>query len=395
MQIQSFRTMPPRLMRHVVAMLALAWMATSAQATPVTVVDGVGRTVEVNAPVQRIVLAQARHYPLLALLHPQPADRVVGWSDELRTSFADDYQAYLKQAPQLADIPSVGRHTPDTFSVEKALSLKPDLIVLGPRFAGGNTKEQVEDAPIMKQFAAAGVPVIVVDFFIDPMEHTVPSVRALGTALGQQERTDEFLDLYQAHMDAIKERLADVPQGNRPKVFMHAHAGTTDCCNSPGTGTFEDMIAYAGGHNIGSDSLKTATGRLSFEYVNASRPDVYIATGTGAAQRSQSGLDIGRDATQADARASLQRIIARDKLGGLPAVQNGNAHGIWHGFNDSPLHVVFIEALAGWIHPERMQGISAQDTLNEINARFLQAVPMTGTYMVDLKPDRPTTRPDS
>lgn len=362
----------------------LLMLAGSARAGPVTVTDALGRSVTVNAPVQRIVLAQARHYPLLALLHPQPAPRVAGWSDELRTSYADDYAAYLKDAPELADIPIVSRHTPDTFSVEKALALKPDLVVLTPRFAGGTSKAQVEDTPIMKRFAAAGVPVIVVDFFIRPMEHTVPSLRALGSALGEDARTEDFIAFYEQHMQAVQERLADLPASDRPKVFMHAHAGTTDCCNSPGTGTFDEMIAYAGGHNIGSDSLKTATGRLSFEYVNASRPAVYVATGTGAGPRSQTGLAIGRDVPEHEARASLQRIIARDRLGGLPAVRSGNAHGIWHGFNDSPLHVVFIEALAGWIHPERMQGISARDTLDEINRRFLGAVPMTGTYMVDL-----------
>lgn len=371
------------------AIAGLFLIAAGAQAEPVTVTDALGRSVSVNAPVQRIVLAQARHYPLLALLHPHPAKLVAGWSDELRTSYVDDYAAYLKDAPELADIPVVARHTPDTFSVEKALSLKPDLVVLTPRFAGGTSKAQVEDTPIMKRFAAADVPVIVVDFFIRPMEHTVPSLRALGAALGEDARTGDFIAFYEQHMHAIRERLVDVPAADRPNVFMHAHAGTTDCCNSPGTGTFEDMIEYAGGHNIGSDSLKTATGRLSFEFVNASRPAVYIATGTGAGQRSQTGLAIGRDVPETEARASLQRIIARDRLGGLPAVRSGNAHGIWHGFNDSPLHVVFIEALAGWIHPERMQGISAQATLDEINRRFLGAVPMTGTYMVDLEPQAP------
>ena len=136
---------------------------------------------------------------------------MAGWSDELRTSYADDYAAYLKDAPELADIPIISRHTPDTFSVEKALALKPDLVVLTPRFAGGTSKAQVEDTPIMKRFAAAGVPVIVVDFFIRPMEHTVPSLRALGSALGEDARTEDFITFYEQHMQTVRERLADLP----------------------------------------------------------------------------------------------------------------------------------------------------------------------------------------
>lgn len=379
-----------------ISTLARAWLlailalgaAAGAHAQRITVVDAVGRQVQIDAPVKRIILAQARHYPVLALLHPDPSRLVVGWSDELRTSFSDDYRAYLAHSPRLADIPIVGRHTPDTFSVEKALSLRPDLVILAPRFAGGTTKEQIDASPLMRRFAAAGVPVLVIDFFIKPMEHTIPSLKALGAALGEEKRTQEFIDFYQAHMQAVKQRLAGLPADQRPSVFMHVHAGSTDCCNSPGTGTFDEMIQYAGGHNIGVDVLKAATGRLSFEYVNARQPQVYVATGTGAGTRAQTGLAIGRDTTVAAARASLQRIIDDDRLGGLPAVRDGNAHGIWHGFNDSPLNIVLIEALANWIHPRRMAGISAQQTLDEINRRFL-TVPMEGTYMVNLRPDPP------
>src|SRR5690606_14673237 len=140
-----------------------------------------------------------------------------------------------------------------------------------------------------------------------------------------------------------------------------------------------DMITYAGGHNIGSDVLKTATGRLNFEYINTRNPTVYVATGTGAGKRATTGLAIGTGVSEDEARASLRRIIDGNRLGALPAVRNGNAHGIWHAFNDSPLHVVFIEALARWIHPERFADISAQDTLDEINRRFL-TVPLEGTY---------------
>src|SRR5690606_289668 len=131
------------------------------------------------------------------------------------------------------------------------------------------------------------------DFFIDPIINTVPSLLALGNAIGQPERTQEFISFYRQHMDKVASRLADVPADQRPKVFLHAHAGSTECCNSPGTGTFNDMITYAGGHNIGADVLKSGTGRLNFEYINSRNPAVYIATGTGSGKRTHSGLHIG------------------------------------------------------------------------------------------------------
>src|SRR5690606_9876176 len=365
------------------AMICLMLGSTLASAQPITVTDALGRQVTLQAPAKRVILTQARHLQVLALLHPDPVSILAGWSDEFRTSFSNEYQSYLERFPAIADIPVVGRHTADTFSVEQALALQPDLVVLTASFAGIGKGQDPEQSLIIRQFKAAGIPVMVIDFFVQPMENTIPSLRALGQALGQEQRTEAFIELYQSHMDNVAKRLANVPADQKPSVFVHAHAGSTDCCNSPGTGTFSEMIEYAGGHNIGSDVLKTVTGRLSFEYINSRNPSIYVATGTGSGKRTRSGLVIGTGADEDEARQSLERIIASNRLSALPAVRNGNAHGIWHAFNDSPLHVIFIEALAGWIHPERFAGISAQGTLDEVNQRFL-TVPLQGTYMVNL-----------
>ena len=223
---------------------------------------------------------------------------------------------------------------------------------------------------------------------MDPLNNTVPSLKALGAAIGAEQQTQEFVSFYEDQMADIQARLADLQPDEFPPVFVHAHAGSTDCCNSPGTGTFNDMIRFAGGHNIGADVLKTPTGNINYEYINASNPSVYVATGTGAKRRSLAGgLAIGTGAEADAARQSLQDIIESNRLQHLKAIQTNNAHGIWHAFNDSPLHMIFIQALAGWIHPERMQGSSAQDTLDQVNERFL-TVPLQGTYLIGLSPNQ-------
>lgn len=364
-------------------LLGLACLAGAAAAAPIQVTDVLGRTVVLPEPAHRVVLAQARHFQVLSLLAPDPAALLAGWSDELRTSFEPDYRAALKRFPDLAQVAIVGRHSPDSFSVESTLALRPDLVVMTATFAGLAPGQAPGESPLIGRLEAAGVPVIVIDFFLQPMENTIPSLRALGQAIGQPERTEAFIAFYQQHMRAVAERLADLPAGQRPPVFVHAHAGTMDCCSSPGTGTFNDMISYAGGHNIGADVLKSATGKLNFEYINARAPQVYVATGTGS--QKGTGLAIGAGVSEDDARASLTRLVEANHLGALPAVRSGNSHGIWHAFNDTPLHVVFIEALAHWIHPDRFADMDPAATLREINERFM-AVPLEGTYLVNLDP---------
>lgn len=373
------------ILRHLLLSLTLL-LPLGVQAQPIEVTDAMGRTVTLPGPAKRVVLTQARHFPVLALVHPEPANLIAGWSDEFKTSFSNEYETYLKRYPQLAKIPVVGRHTADTFSVEQALALRPDLVVLTAAFAGLTPGQDTRDSALIQRLTAAKVPVIVIDFFVNPLENTVPSLRALGYAVGEKERTDEFIQFYEEHMQGVAQRLADLPKEDHPPVFVHAHAGSTDCCNSPGAGTFNDMISYAGGHNIGADVLKSSTGKLNFEYIHSRAPVVYVATGTGAGKRATSGgLRIGTGVTPEQARESLQAIIDGNRLQALPAVRSGNSHGIWHAFNDSPLHMIFIEALATWIHPDRFQGVSALKTLEEVNQRFL-TVPMEGTYMIDLKP---------
>ncbi len=354
-----------------------------ALAAPIQVTDILGRQVTLPGPAQRVVLAQARHFQVLSLLTPDPAAILAGWSDEFKTSFAPDYQVALQRFPSLAEVPVVGRHRPDTFSVEGTLGLRPDLVVMTASFAGLAPGQSASDSPLIGRLEAAGVPVIVIDFFIRPMENTVPSLRALGAAIGHADRAEAFIRFYEAHLAAIAKRLEGLADADRPPVFVHAHAGITDCCNSPGVGTFNEMVRYAGGHNIGADVLKTATGKLNFEYINSRAPQVYAATGTGS--DAPKGLAIGAGVDAADARASLWRVIEGNHLDALPAVRSGNSHGIWHAFNDSPLHVVFIEALAHWIHPERFADIDPAATLEAINTRFL-AVPLEGTYLVNLEP---------
>ncbi|MFW8565787.1 ABC transporter substrate-binding protein [Orrella sp. 11846] len=368
---------------HTCTLFLLSLVCIIVNAQTITVTDAMGRNVTLNAPAKRVVLTQARHLPVLALIHPDPVSILAAWSDEFRTSFSNEYQNYLEKFPEIAHIPIVGHHTSDSFSVEQTIALEPDLIVLTANFAGIGKGQDPQDSLMMQQFNAAGIPVIVIDFFLQPMKNTVPSLRALGAAIGQVQRTEDFITLYKSHMAAIEKRLLNVSDDDKPPVFIHAHAGSTDCCNSPGTGTFNNMVSYAGGHNIGSDVLKTVTGRLSFEYINSRQPTIYIATGTGAGKRASTGLTIGTGVGTHDARVSLKRIIISNHLEVLPAIHHENAHGIWHAFNDSPLHVVFIEALARWIHPNHFTDISAEDTLAEINQRFL-TVPLEGTYMVDL-----------
>ncbi|MFT8245032.1 ABC transporter substrate-binding protein [Roseomonas sp. BN140053] len=340
---------------------------------PVRVTDLLDRQVVLPAPAKRIVLAQARHVLALALLHPDPVSLVVGWGDDLRVINPPDYATVRARFPAADAVPLVGRAQAEGLSLETVVAARPDVVILSRAGLRGGSME------LPDRLAALGIPSVAIDFFTDPLRDTRRSMAILGQVLGLEERAAAFDSFYAARLERVATRLAGLDA--RPKVMMHAHAGGTPCCFSPGKGAFDSMIRFAGGHSIGADVLPGATGQLAVEYVLTQAPEVYVATGGPYGGRG--GIPLGPGVEEAVAQRELAAVIRRSQLDSLPAVRAGRAHAIWHGFNDTPAHVVMAEALARWFHPARCGDLDPAATMAELNARFL-AIPMQGAHWADL-----------
>ena len=358
----------------------------AAQDAPIRVRDLLGREVVLPRPARRIVLGSGRYLAVLNLLHPDPASLVVGWSDDLRRSQAGEYEAFRRRAPGLDAVPVLARGA-EGMHAENLLALRPDLVILtrsaalDGRLPAQGTTTAAEPGVLLRTLDAAGVPVAVVDFFQQPLTDTRPSLQILARLIGREAQAEAFLGFYQSRLDRLQG--LDFGGTERPSVFMHAHAGGLDCCYSPGKGVFDDFIRMAGGRNIGADKLPGVTGQLGLEYVLSANPRFYVATGGPYGGRG--GVSLGAGVSEAAARDSLGQVLRSQKLDGLAAAGGGRAHALWHGFNDSPAHLVAIEVLARWLHPEKTSAIDPVATLRELNTRFA-AVPMDGCYWVDLSP---------
>ncbi|ABD07398.1 Periplasmic binding protein [Rhodopseudomonas palustris HaA2] len=344
--------------------------------TTVTVRDVAGREVTLVTPVKRILLGEGRQFLALALLHPDPESLLAAWSGDMRRQDKVLYQQYLAKFPGLGRVPLVSTGSPDTFSVEQALAAAPEVAIL----SGGFGPSQRSD-DVVRKLESAGVPVVFIDFVEQPLRNTVPSIRLLGQLLGREARAEEFIGFYQSHMDRITNRLAAAKPA-LPNVLMHAHAGHQDCCNSPGRATIGAFVDVAGGHNIATDVLKRPVGHLSREYVISRNPDVYVGTG-GMHLEALGGLVMGPGVDAARSRRLLASVVSKPGLAGLSAVRNGRVHGIWHLFNNMPLNVLAVEAMAKWFHPELFADVDPDASLRELNERFLP-VPMQGTFWVSV-----------
>ena len=82
-------------------------------------------------------------------------------------------------------------------------------------------------------------------------------------------------------------------------------------------------------------------------------------------------------ADDAESRERLRLVLLR-------AIREGNAHGLWHDFYNSPYNLLAIEALAKWVHPQLFAKLDPQATMEQINQQFL-GMPLQGAYWVDAR----------
>ncbi|MCP1648122.1 ABC transporter substrate-binding protein [Pseudomonas nitroreducens] len=365
-----------RLLRSLatLALLCLGWLGLAVPAEALSVTDVLGRKVEVSGNAQRVVLGEGRLFFALALLdRDNPFQRVVGWQNDVRLLDPHTFDVYAQRFPQVKQIPLIGQASEQSVSAEQILALKPDLAVFSIAGEG-----PTQHSPIADILAAAGVPVLFVDFRVHPIEGVRTSLTALGAALGRQAEADQYLKFYDAHLQRIRDGVAGLDDAHKPSVFLELLAGVWQAPgHTTGKSGLGSVIDTVGGRNIAAGVVPGALGDISVEYALSAKPDLYIATGN-----RQPGLILGAGVSQQQARESLDKVLQRPEFASLDAIRNGKAHGLWHDFYNSPFNILAIEAMARWVHPERFADLDPAQTQAQINQDFLR-IGLDGTYWVD------------
>nr|WP_315429891.1 ABC transporter substrate-binding protein [uncultured Albidiferax sp.] len=347
------------------------------------VTDLAGRSVRSPAKVERILLGEGRLVPLLAVLERgDPLRRVVGMPADFEKLDPAGYAQYAARFPNIRQITRTGRTTGDSFSVETAIALKPDLAIFGIGGHGPSPK----DRETLARLHAAGVVVVFIDIRLEPLRNTLPSVDVLGRVLSRQAEAAEFRSVYQTQMDRVTQRLARV-KPRLPSVFLENRVGMNEeCCDTMANGMLGHVLEAAGGRNIASSMVPGAFGTLSLEYLLSHPPEVYIGTAIGASAnvaRTPNLIVLGAGVDATTARDSLRRATQRRGIANLPTFKQGRVHAIWHHFYTSPFNVAAVQAMAKWLHPTLFADLDPQATLRMLYQRF-QPVPLDGLYWVSL-----------
>lgn len=345
-----------------------------------SVTDLAGRVVKLPVKVEHILLGESRYIPTLAIIEPQVIKKIAGMMGDWRRSDLATYGQYLAQFPSLAKIPEVGANTVETFSLEKSITVVPDVAIFGIQGHGPSARNK----QVIQTLEAAGVAVVFIDFRRDPLANTIPSMRLLGQVLNKQREAEAFIDFYQQQMAKVSAK----PPQQPVQVFIHSRVGLfEECCESMARGMLADLVVRAGGVSQATKLLPGSSGVINLEYLISHQPDMYLATAIGAASTATANpgrIILGPDANQQVARKTLQYAITKNRLDNLSATKNNKAYALWHHFYNSPFNVAAVQQLAKWMYPDVYSALDPEKTMRTIYQQF-QPVDYRGVYWVDLQ----------
>jgi iron complex transport system substrate-binding protein len=276
-------------------------------ATPaVRLVDGLGRSVELAAPAQRIVSLAPSNTEILFELGA--GSQVIA---------RDDFSDYPEEVKSL---PSITTNLSD-INIEQIVLLKPDLVLA----AEINTPEQVK--------ALEDVHITV--FYLpnpEDLEGLYKNLETVAKLTGRQEVAENMIPSLRNRIQTVEDRLKDVE--TRPVVYVELDGTDPAKPWTTGRGTFQALIIdMAGGKNAG-DEMSSEWGQISQEELIVKNPDFMLV-----------------DAVWG---TTLEQVSQRPGWQVMKAVQNKQV--VPMDFNlfsrPTPRLVDAVEMLAQLLHPE-------------------------------------------
>lgn len=213
--------------------------------------DGIGRLVELDKPLQRVVVANAYNTDMTELIVALGClDRIVGvdqnilWNNEaFKNRFTKDQLVCTRESIVI--------------NYEKVVELKPDALIISSKGSWYDAQEKLSNF---------GIKVIVLD--THNLENFEVNCQVLGKAFGKEKRAKEIVDYFGGQLEYVKRQLAKIE--NRKKVYFE--------CGGPGATTmpgsyFYSLVKYTGGINIMEDAVER---HITAEAVILRNPDVIV-----------------------------------------------------------------------------------------------------------------------
>ena len=318
-----------------------------------TLIDSADRIVTVNKPVERVVIAYWVD-AAITLQALKAEDTVVGVTKVIK----DDPILF----PELSELPSVGTDPrPDALDYEKILELEPDVV-----FAGGTSMTPASYEEVIERIHSLDPDITVLVFTFCAPSVYYEEVKKTGYIFNRKEEAEELIDWIEEHLDEIDEKVSDIPDAERTKVytefFMDYYTG--------GEGTaYQEYIEMAGGKNVFSDITSYGEYYLvevSPEEIIVRNPEV-ILHHPGMVYVSGYQVD---DVTAL--REKREEIMDRPGFSAIEAVESGRVYTLDSNIVLNAMYPVGVSYYAKWFYPEEFAELDPNAIHQEYLTEFLR-----------------------
>lgn len=242
-----------------------------AEARPFT--DAGGRVVEVPDAIETVLPAGP---PAAVLLYTLAPAKLAGWVTEPKGAALE----YL--APGAKDLPTYGRLTGrgGDANMEVVLAAKPDIII----DVGTVNDTYISLADKVQE--QTGIPYILID---GSFAKTGDTYRMLGELLGEEGRAKLLADYADATLADLTERLAGVPETDRPAVYYGRGPEGLETGLSGSINV--ELLGEVGATNAAAAAGEGGLTDVSLEQILGWNPGIIIAADPAFAEAAKSNAD--------------------------------------------------------------------------------------------------------
>ncbi|MDR2485795.1 MAG: ABC transporter substrate-binding protein [Treponema sp.] len=294
----------------------------------ITVQDDSNRSVTLSLPVLRVALLDSGLGTALSALGV--LDRVAGTHQALQNSLFSS----IKNVPMVATYAAI--------NYEALVETEPQLVLAATSHHGYiSESDHLDEFGI--QFAA--------------LDLRTPSrmrndIRILGQIFEREDQARRVIEFYDKYQNLIDRRLAQVPEGERPTVFLEMHAGPFHT-GSPQS-QFYQQVELAGGVNIArelADNPLSDDIEVSAEWVIKKDPDFIVREASALGYTAQDITPI---------KGIYEEITARPGFDQIKAVKNKRIFLIGNDIHSRPGYIVGVCYLAKTFYPDLFKDLDPQ-----------------------------------
>lgn len=228
------------------------------------ITDSIGRQVEIPAQINRIACLCPESGYALAMFGK--GDKIVAVVGGIQRDLI-----LTEMYPQIKDLP-VPKGS-GVINIEELIKTAPDVV-----FVKSDTSSNEAE---VEKLNKSKIPFLVVDFY--SMQEQQNAIAMIGKVVGADDKVAQYNQYYQKCLDRVQERVANIPQQERVKVYHSINEATRTDIQKSLSG---DWTKAAGAYNVAAnENLKSMEGKYfaSLEQILLWNPDVILANELGVA----------------------------------------------------------------------------------------------------------------